>query len=98
MPATKGVAALVPPTKTIDRPGSGAAPQPWTTGEQTIAYPGLASAKADTSGTSRASVRAAAIGGCHHGRDASKLWPPPPAAAALYGAGNTVSFHTPVEA
>src|SRR5258705_13548073 len=98
MPATRGVAALVPPTMASDCIGCGPGRQPWTIGEQTIAYPGFASANADTSGTRRALARADDAAGCHHGRVASRLCPPPPAARALYGAGKDVSFQTPVAA
>src|SRR5437879_5238677 len=98
MPATSGAAALVPPTTTSVCPCFGSWLQPWTVAEQTIAYPGFTSANADTSGTKRAPARADDVAGCHHGRVASRLCPPPPAARALYGAGKYVSFQTPVEA
>src|SRR4051812_26406002 len=96
MPATSGVAALVPPTNVI--PCSGDLGQPLTPLEQTIAYPGLSSAKAATSGTMRLLEFAKDCDGCHHGLGSKVLCPPPPPAVFVNGAGYVVSFHGPVDA
>ena len=84
MPATSGVAALVPPTNAMLCADLG---QPLTPLEQTIGYPGLSSAKAAMSGTIRYFEFANDWAGCHEGRSWKVLCPPPPPLAALNGAG-----------
>src|SRR4051794_17153725 len=84
IPATSGAAALVPPTKAMLWPEP---LQPWTELEQTIGYPGAASANAAMSGTMRLPEVANDWAGCHQGRASKALEPPPPPALAVKGVG-----------